>query len=62
MMRSTFHANIPNMRGRRSYSFSCGCCDAYDKRDDYFRDEAEKEMRAAELVEREAMLAVQEGG
>lgn len=34
-MKSTFHTSVPNMRGRKSYRFSCRCCCAYDFRGKY---------------------------
>lgn len=42
-MKSTFH-QVPNMKGKRSIQFRCGCCEAFDKRYDYSEQRAIKEM------------------
>lgn len=44
-MRSVHIAPVPNMRGKKSYRFKCGCCDAQDFRSQ----ESEREARALML-------------
>jgi hypothetical protein len=34
-----------NLRGRKSFTFRCGCCDAWDLREEYSKRLAEREMR-----------------
>jgi hypothetical protein len=36
-----------NLRGKKSWTLSCGCCDMYDFRDDEREREAQKEIDAA---------------
>lgn len=44
-MKSTPHGSVPDMRGRKSYRFSCGCCGAFDLREQYAESLAVAEMR-----------------
>jgi hypothetical protein len=46
-MKSTHVSPAPDMRGKKSYAFRCGCCDAYDLRDKVKAREAENEMQQA---------------
>lgn len=46
-MRSTFRSPVPNMKGKKTYTFGCRCCDAFDLREQYQRKLAEEEMREA---------------
>ena len=47
-MKSTHVAPVPNMRGKKSYTFRCRCCDAYDFRE-------RERIKAAEADIRKAM-------
>lgn len=46
-MRSTARAPIPNMKGKKSYSFRCQCCEATDFRGAHLERMAKDEMQRA---------------
>lgn len=35
MSKTTFHSNVPNLKGKKTYLFRCGCCECRDLRDKF---------------------------
>ena len=46
-MKSTHAGNIPNMKGKKVISFSCGCCGAENLKEEERKKEAKKEIEQA---------------
>lgn len=53
-MKSTRH-QVPDMRGRRTHRFGCGCCEAIDKRAEYEHRRAIAEARESEAHARRVL-------